>query len=166
MSHELQALRTCVTHLLPPTRSVRLTEMTIEPAYVLLQLTTTAAAARCPQCTVLSSSVHSRYQRHLTDLPWGARAVRLQLTVRKFVCRNPSCRRRIFTERLPRARRRLCPEDPAVGRRAASDRHGPRWSGRGTAHAALGLGHQSRYPVAAGTPSAPADYPSVACHWG
>jgi hypothetical protein len=27
--------------------------------------------------------------------------VLLQLTVRKFVCRNPSCERRIFTERLP-----------------------------------------------------------------
>jgi transposase len=38
-----------------------------------------------------SSSVHSRYQRHLTDLPWGARLVRLQLTVRKFVCRQPTC---------------------------------------------------------------------------
>jgi transposase len=50
---------------------------------------------------VPSSSVHSRYQRHLTDLPWGARPVHIQLTVRKFVCQNPSCERRIFTERLP-----------------------------------------------------------------
>jgi transposase len=45
--------------------------------------------------------VHSRYQRHLTDLPWGTRPVRLQLTVRKFVCRNLCCPRRIFTERVP-----------------------------------------------------------------
>jgi transposase len=45
--------------------------------------------------------VHSRYQRHLTDLPWGTRAVRIQLTVRKFLCRNRACGRRIFTERLP-----------------------------------------------------------------
>jgi transposase len=50
---------------------------------------------------VSSSSIHSRYQRHLTDLPWGMRLVRLQLTVRKFVCRNTTCTRRIFTERLP-----------------------------------------------------------------
>jgi hypothetical protein len=27
--------------------------------------------------------------------------VRIQLMVRKFVCRNPTCARRIFTERLP-----------------------------------------------------------------
>jgi transposase len=48
-----------------------------------------------------SSSVHSRYQRHLTDLPWGTHAVHLQLTVRRFLCRTPTCARRIFTERLP-----------------------------------------------------------------
>jgi transposase len=45
--------------------------------------------------------VHSRYQRYLTDLPWGTRPVLIQLTVRKFVCQNPRCERRIFTERLP-----------------------------------------------------------------
>jgi transposase len=101
MSDERQTLRTFVTPLLPPTRAVRLTEMTIEPTYVLLQLTTTAPTACCPRCAVPSSSVHSHYQRQLTDLPWGARPVRFQLTVRKFVCRNPRCQRRIFTERLP-----------------------------------------------------------------
>jgi transposase len=101
MNHERQELHTFVTHLLSPTRSVRLTRMTIEREYVLLQLTTTAPTAGCPRCAVPSSSVHSRYQRHLTDVPWGSHPVRLQLTVRKFVCRNPTCRRRIFTERVP-----------------------------------------------------------------
>jgi transposase len=101
MSHERQALHTFVTHLLPPTRSVRLTRMTMETAYVLVQLMTTTPAAGCPRCAALSSSVHRRYQRRLTDLPWGTRPVRLQLTVRKFVCRHPSCRRRIFTARVP-----------------------------------------------------------------
>jgi transposase len=75
--------------------------MTIEMEYVLLQLTATAPAAGCPRCAVPSSSVHSRYQRHLTDVPWGSHPVRIKLTVRKFVCRNPACRRRIFTERVP-----------------------------------------------------------------
>jgi transposase len=45
--------------------------------------------------------VHSRYQRRLADLPWGTRAVRIQLTVRRFRCRNQACGRRIFTERVP-----------------------------------------------------------------
>jgi transposase len=90
-----------MTHLLPPTRAVRRIKVTVESADVRLQLTTTAPAAGCPRCAVPSSVIHSRYQRHLTDLPWGTHPVRLQLTVRKFVCRNPSCPRRIFTERVP-----------------------------------------------------------------
>jgi transposase len=90
-----------MTHLLPPTRAVRLTGMTMEPEGVCLQLITTAAAAGCPRCAVPSAMIHGRYQRHLTDLPWGTRPARLQLTVRKFVCRHASCPRRIFTERVP-----------------------------------------------------------------
>ena len=66
-----------------------------------LQLTATAPTAACPCCAVPSSSVHSRYQRRLVDLPWGSRGVRLQLTVRTCRCRNRACGRRIFTERLP-----------------------------------------------------------------
>jgi transposase len=50
---------------------------------------------------VSSSSIHRRYQRHLTDLPWGTCTVRIQLRARKFVCQNPRGERRIFTERLP-----------------------------------------------------------------
>jgi transposase len=101
MSHEFHTVRTFVTHLLPPTRSVCLTGMTLEPEDVLLQVTTTAPAANCPRCAVPSCPVHSRYQRRLTDLPWGTCPVRRQLTVRQFVCRKPRCRRRIFTERVP-----------------------------------------------------------------
>jgi hypothetical protein len=49
----------------------------------------------------LSLGLHSRYQCYLSDLPWGALAVCIQLIVRKFICRQPTCTRRIFTERLP-----------------------------------------------------------------
>jgi transposase len=35
------------------------------------------------------------------DLPWGPLTVRIRLLVRKFVCRSPTCTRRIFTERVP-----------------------------------------------------------------
>ena len=94
-------LHTFVTTLLASTPDVHLDKASVEQDIVRLQLTATAPQARCPCCAVPSSSVHSRYQRHLTDLPWGVRSVRIQLTVRKFVCRNPSCTRRIFTERLP-----------------------------------------------------------------
>jgi transposase len=95
------ALQTLLTALLPSTCSIQLTALTIEDESVQLQLTATALTAACPRCAVPSSSVHSRYQRRLADLPWGTRAVRIQLTVRKFRCRNRTCGRRIFTERLP-----------------------------------------------------------------
>jgi transposase len=80
---------------------VHLEAVTVEPETLQLQLTTTAPSACCPLCAVPSTTVHSRYQRHLTDLPWGSLSVRIRLTVRKFVCRTATCARRIFTERLP-----------------------------------------------------------------
>jgi transposase len=94
-------LHTFVTTLLASTPDVHLDKVTVEQDTVRLELTATAPHARCPWCAVSSSSIHSRYRRHLTDLPWAVRLVRIQLTVRKFVCRNTTCTRRIFTERLP-----------------------------------------------------------------
>jgi hypothetical protein len=55
-----QELRTFLTTLLPATCSVHLTEVTVEPVCVRLQLTTTAPAAACPRCAEPSSAVHSR----------------------------------------------------------------------------------------------------------
>ncbi len=45
--------------------------------------------------------MHSRYVRQVADLPWQGIAVRLRFHVRRFFCDNPTCRRVIFTERLP-----------------------------------------------------------------
>jgi transposase len=94
-------LDTLITAILPPTRTVRFTQVTVEQETIHLQLTATAPTATCPGCARPSSAVHSRYQRHVTDLSWGPLAVRMQLFVRKFVCRNPNGVRRIFSERLP-----------------------------------------------------------------
>jgi transposase len=98
MSHDLFSL---VTALLPGLAAVRLAHLTVADEQLLLDLTATAATASCPLCTTPSATIHSRYQRHLSDVPWGTLSVRLRLRVRKFVCRNPDCVRRIFTERLP-----------------------------------------------------------------
>lgn len=57
--------------------------------------------ARCPTCRTLSTSVHSRYHRRPTDLPVSGNAVRLQLAVRRFYCRDPACPRHTFAERFP-----------------------------------------------------------------
>ncbi|MDQ3829302.1 MAG: ISL3 family transposase, partial [Candidatus Tectomicrobia bacterium] len=64
-------------------------------------MTSTQRLVPCPVCAVFTSRVHSRYTRMLADLPWGVARVRWQLRVRKFVCTNAQCARRIFTERLP-----------------------------------------------------------------
>jgi transposase len=90
-----------MTELLPPTCRVRLTEVIVGDQSVQVRLTAITPTALCPDCATPSSSVHSHYQRQLADLPWGPCAVRLQLFVRKFVCHNVHCARRIFTERLP-----------------------------------------------------------------
>jgi transposase len=68
---------------------------------ITLVVTTSRPQVPCPECQQLSARVHSRYQRGITDLPWGEIAVRLELQTRKFFCDNSECRQRIFCERLP-----------------------------------------------------------------
>ena len=45
--------------------------------------------------------MHSSYRRYLQDLPWQGLAVQIWLIVGRFRCRNKSCPRKIFCERLP-----------------------------------------------------------------
>jgi transposase len=59
----------------------------------------------CPVCGHLSRSGHSRYQRCLQDLPWQGLSVQLWATARRFRCRNSSCPRKVFCERLPQVAR-------------------------------------------------------------
>ena len=68
---------------------------------VRLVVKTRLLKATCPSCGWRSDKAHSRYRRFLADLPWEGVAVKLVLSVRKFFCLNPDCRRRIFCERLP-----------------------------------------------------------------
>ncbi len=54
----------------------------------------------CPSCHTPSSRVHSRYERHLADLPWQGRPVTVRIQARRFLCAEPACPRRTFAERL------------------------------------------------------------------
>ena len=56
--------------------------------------------AACPGCGTPSSSVHSRYERRLGDLPWQGRPVTLHVQARRFRCPAPACSRKTFAERL------------------------------------------------------------------
>jgi transposase len=73
----------------------------IGPDQIVATLEATAPRATCPVCGTWSEAIHSLYQRTIADLPWGQQKVCLHLRVRKFFCRQPTCSRRVFTERLP-----------------------------------------------------------------
>jgi transposase len=66
----------------------------------------------CPLCGTVSRSRHSCYSRRLQDLPWQGMAVELWAIAGRFRCRNASCPRQIFCERLPQIA-------PAYGRQTA-----------------------------------------------
>jgi transposase len=68
---------------------------------ITLRVQSTQISAPCPLCATPARRIHSDYGRTLADLPWAQYRVCLQLRVRKWFCRNRSCPRRIFTERLP-----------------------------------------------------------------
>ena len=93
--------RTLATSLLPLSGGLRLEDVAIGPDQIVATLVAASPRGTCPVCSTWSESVHSHYQRTLADLPWGRQAVQIHLRVRKFFCRQPTCSRRIFTERLP-----------------------------------------------------------------
>jgi transposase len=70
-------------------------------AQITLRVQSTQTRAPWPLCAIPAQRIHSDYGRTLADLPWAQYRVYLQLRVRKWFCRNRSCPRRIFTERLP-----------------------------------------------------------------
>lgn len=73
----------------------------LEPDLLTIFVETAAPTASCPVCNSDAQRIHSRYHRHLADLPCFGLAVQLQVTIRRFFCPQPDCPRRIFAERLP-----------------------------------------------------------------
>lgn len=90
-----------MTTLLPDPAALSLEKIVPQADAITMVVTTSGLQVPCPECQQLSSRVHSRYQRGVTDLPWGEITVKLELQTRKFFCDNGECRRRIFCERLP-----------------------------------------------------------------
>lgn len=74
----------------------------VEVAFeITLTLRTTSPTASCPLCGTASSRIQSRYTRTLRDLPSRGRPIRLIMHVRRFFCKESTCRQKIFVERLP-----------------------------------------------------------------
>ena len=88
---------------------------------ITMAVRSTRTGACCPSCRTISCAPHRTYVRRPSDLPSLGRTVRLELRVQRFYCRNPSCPRRTFAERLPgvldiqaRRTRRLAAAQTAV----------------------------------------------------
>jgi transposase len=90
-------------HFLPDSQKLRLEHWHFKDSepHLWAVFTSTQTRAECPACRQSSQRVHSRYQRTLEDLSMAQCRLTLQVKVRKFFCLNPTCLRRIFTERLP-----------------------------------------------------------------
>jgi transposase len=90
-----------VAHLLALPDDLRIDQFTITASALVIEVISTQPVSCCPMCGQTSDQIHSRYRRVVADVPCGNRPVSLHLEVRKFFCRNTSCLRKIFTERLP-----------------------------------------------------------------
>lgn len=87
--------------LLPGADLLHVEAVTYQAGRLKFRLRTQRRQAICPSCRTPSNKIHSRYSRHLADLPWAGIPVQFDLQVRKFFCRNDACKQRIFCERLP-----------------------------------------------------------------
>lgn len=76
------------------------TDLVFAPDLIVVALASRTASAPCPVCGQRSDHAHSRYRRVLADLPICGRQLALVLRLRKFLCPNAGCPRRIFCERV------------------------------------------------------------------
>ena len=60
----------------------------------------------CPGCREPSTRRHSRYFRHLQDLPAQGSPVMVKMQASRWRCLNGECERRTFTDQLPEI---VCP---------------------------------------------------------
>jgi transposase len=78
----------------------RLVQTDFDGVTLSLGVATTHPNAFCPVCGHETWRVHSRYTRCLAEEPVFGHQVRLQMTVRRFLCSESRCPRRIFVEPL------------------------------------------------------------------
>jgi len=66
--------------------------------YIIVPARSKYKYAKCTCCNKKSRHVHSSYVRRLKDLPASMYCVSINLVIRKFFCKNPKCKRKIFAE--------------------------------------------------------------------
>ena|SRR5436305_5478631 len=87
--------------IIPELADVQVEEVEVTACEIRLSLRTTSQTSCCPSCGGASSQIQSRYTRTLRDLPASGRPIRLIMHVRRFFCKESTCAKKIFTERLP-----------------------------------------------------------------
>jgi len=97
-----------------------------------------ARGSRCRRCGRVSTRVHSRYRRHLADLPVSGRPVDVWLTIRRFFCDHVDCSACTFVEQVPGLTERHAQRSP--GLRAALVAIGLALAGRAGSRLAIRLG--------------------------
>lgn len=75
-------------------------DVSSDSAGTLITVRAVGKASSCPGCGRTSERIHSRYHRHLADLPMVGKPVRLVVRARRFHCDTVLCGRRIFAERF------------------------------------------------------------------
>ncbi|MCB0033447.1 MAG: ISL3 family transposase [Anaerolineales bacterium] len=73
----------------------------LENNILYLTVSTKQEQMNCPNCHTISTRVHSRYDRTITDLPWADYEVRICLEVKRFFCGETSCCKKTFAEQVP-----------------------------------------------------------------
>ncbi len=89
-----------LTQLLRAPSGSRLVRTDFDGITLTLGIATTLPYACCPICGVDTWRIHSRYTRQLAEEPILGHPVRLEMTVRRFLCTASPCPRRIFAEPL------------------------------------------------------------------
>ena len=81
-------------------RALQVTRVLPTTDQVTIEASPRPTTADCPTCGTASRRIHSVYRRVLSDLPWQGRPVTIQVAARRFRCRNQTCARQTFAERL------------------------------------------------------------------
>jgi transposase len=83
--------------LFPENTHLKIEQVSREKTLTIL-ISSTEATSACTSCGTVATQVHSRYRRHLSDLPVSGYPVTLLVEVRRFFCHHPSCSRKTFAE--------------------------------------------------------------------
>ncbi|MFJ1678121.1 transposase family protein [Streptomyces sp. NPDC088251] len=98
----LQLCSVEIASLLPQLVNVLVVSADVSDAVVTVHARTRSGVpAGCTGCGQLSAWCHSRYVRHLADVTLGGRPLRIELSVRRLYCENPTCPKVTFAEQVP-----------------------------------------------------------------